>query len=455
MLTVTIQHRNKVIHLKDNSIKTIRITPDCEDIRLLANQTIESLVDRNPGLLVYPQCLKDCDDDLKKQLILSEYETVDQNQQRNMHITTGNIIGFIGTSSSDLSICSRFTGDNGLGQDFFLHYMLQRVLSINLFNLNHSTSTEDQAFDFLLLLFPAFLKVALAQGLYKEYVSFRHNDANVRGIIDINRHLNHNIPFNGCVAYNSREISYDNSVTELIRHTIECISSTDFGKAVLAADKDTIDAVSQIKSATPSYSRNERQSVIRSNTKAVSHTFFTKYQDLQKLCIRILRHRKLKYGNGNSKINGILFDASWLWEEYLAKLLPSMNHPRNRKGTGAIYLAEKHSLQRFPDFYKGEKDGIVLDAKYKHSVGRDDEHQVISYMYRLKSKLGGFILPAETNTPKISYSLLGYGYDLNIHYLQIPQVETSYKYFFDKMSVYEKSFVAEIQEMLDKASIKQ
>ena len=200
------QHRNKVIHLKDNSTKTVRITPDCEDIRLLANQTIESLVDRNPGLLVYPQCLKDCDDDLKKQFILSEYETVDQNQQRDMHITTANLIGFIGTSSSDLSICSRFTGDNGLGQDYFLHYMLQRVLSVNLFNLNHSISTEDQAFDFLLLLFPTFLKDALTQGLYKEYVSFRHNDANVRGVIDISRHLNRNIPFNGFVAYNSREI---------------------------------------------------------------------------------------------------------------------------------------------------------------------------------------------------------------------------------------------------------
>lgn len=454
-LTMITQHRNKVIHLKDNSIKTIRITPDCEDIRLLANQTIESLVDRNPGLLVYPQCLKDCDDDLKKQYILSEYETVDQNQQKNMHITTGNIIGFVGTSFSDLSICSRFTGDNGLGQDYFLHYMLQRVLSINLLNLNHSISTEDQAFDFLLLLFPTFLKDALTQGLYKEYVFFRHNDANVRGVIDINRHLNHNIPFNGCVAYNSREISYDNSVTELIRHTIECISSTEFGKAVLSADKDTIDAVSQIKAATASYSRNERQSVIRANAKTVSHPFFTKYQDIQKLCIRILRHQKLKYGDGDSKIKGILFDASWLWEEYLAKLLPSLNHPQNRKGTGAICLAAKHALQRFPDFYKGEKDGLVLDAKYKRSVGRDDEHQVISYMYRLKSKLGGFLLPAETSTPKVSYSLLGYGYNLNIHYLQIPQVATSYKSFSDQMNIYEKAFVAEIQEIWDKASNKQ
>ncbi len=432
--------------LKDNSCKIIRLTSECEDIRLFANQTIESLIDNNPGLLVYPQCLMNCDDDLKKQFILSEYETIDRNQQRNMHITTGNIVGFIGTSSYDLSICSRFSGDNGLGQDYFLHYMLQRVLSINLFNLNHSISTEDQAFDFLILLFPTFLKDALTQGLYKEYVSFRHNDANVRGVIDINRHLNRNIPFNGCVAYNSREISYDNSLTELIRHTIECISSTEFGKAVLSADKDTIDAVSQIKAATASYSRNERQSVIMANAKTVSHPFFTKYQDLQKLCIRILRHQKLKYGDGVSKIKGILFDASWLWEEYLAKLMPTMNHPQNRKGTDPVYLAKGKTLQRFPDFYIGEKDGIVLDAKYKRSVGRDDEHQVITYMYRLRSKLGGFLLPSEAHTPTVSYSLLGYGYNLNIHYLQIPQVSTSYKDFSNQMNINEKKFIAEIKQ---------
>lgn len=436
-----------MVHLKDNSSKTIRITQDCEDIRLLANQTIESLVNNNPGLLVYPQCLKDCDDDLKKQYILSEYENVSQDQHRYMNISTGNVIGFIGTSSTDVSICSRFTGNDGLGQDFFLHYMLQRVLSINLFNLDHSISTEEQAFDFLILLFPTFLKDAVAQGIYKEYVSVQRNDANVKGVIDIKRHLNRNIPFNGCVAYNSREISYDNSVTQLIRHTIEYISVSEFGKAVLSSDKETIEAINQIKAATPSYSRNGRPSIIRANSKLVRHPFFTKYQDLQKICIRILRHQKIKYGVNDSRINGILFDASWLWEEYLAKLLPTFQHPQNRKSTGGICLAQNNALLRFPDFYKGESCGIVLDAKYKHDISRDDEHQVISYMYRLKSKVGGFLLPKEYSIQRLSYSLLGYGNKLNIHYLQIPQTVTSYKEFTEEMHKSETLFLSEISNL--------
>ena len=97
-----------MIYLKDNSSKPILITQECEDIRLLANRTVETLIRDNPGLLIYPQCLSDCNDDLKKQYILSEYESVDSSQGRIMHISTGNIIGFIGSANTNISICSRF-----------------------------------------------------------------------------------------------------------------------------------------------------------------------------------------------------------------------------------------------------------------------------------------------------------------------------------------------------------
>ena len=97
-----------------------------EDIRLFANQTIETLIRDNPRLLIYPQCLSNCNDDLKKQYILSEYESVDSTQHRIMHISTGNIIGFIGSANTNISICSRFTGNSELREDFFLHYMLSK-----------------------------------------------------------------------------------------------------------------------------------------------------------------------------------------------------------------------------------------------------------------------------------------------------------------------------------------
>ena len=214
--------------------------------------------------------------------------------------------------------------------------------------------------------------------------------------------------------------------------------------SILSSDKETIEAVNQIKAATKSYTRNSRLSVIRENARSVNHPFYTRYLDLQKICLRILRHKKMKYGTKDSKINGILFDVSWLWEEYLAELLPSFRHPQNRKRIGVLCLAEKNSLQRYPDFYLNDSDGIVLDAKYKRNVTRDDEHQVISYMYRLKSRVGGFVLPSEHSSEKVSYSLLGYGNSLQILYMQIPQSCDSFARFSEQMQIFENKFKAEI-----------
>lgn len=170
--------------------------------------------------------------------------------------------------------------------------MLQKVLCVNVVNLSHGT-TNERIFDFLLYLFPKFLKEALAQGVYKEYLRNEYNDANIRGVIDINRHLKTNLPFNGRIAYRTREFSYDNHVTELIRHTIDYIGKTSFGKMLLENDAETHASVAQIISATPSYSRQEREKIIKSNSKIVNHPYYFRYTPLQRLCLRILRHEKL------------------------------------------------------------------------------------------------------------------------------------------------------------------
>lgn len=67
-----------------------------------------------------------------------------------------------------------------------------------------------------------------------------------------------------------------------------------------------------------------------------------------------------------NKIHGILFDVSYLWEEYLATILTKQGfqHPNNRKGLGCIYLAEYNRLPRYPDYYR-EYDRLIVDAKYK------------------------------------------------------------------------------------------
>ena len=436
-----------MIRLEDNTPKSFSLSPEREGIRLIANQSVESLIGKHPELLVFPQCLNDCKDDLKRQFILSLSEDVDTDENRVMHVTPTNLVGYIGVKGTNISITSRFSSGEGVDKDYFLHYLLQKTLSVNLFDLEHGFSKDDQVFDFLLLLFPGMLKQALAQGLYKEYRTCDRNDANVKGRIDVARHLQRNMPFNGRVAYQSREISYDNSVTQLIRHTIEHIRISPFGQTLLSNDSEISECVDQIIAATPSYTKGERGIVMRKNNKPVSHPYFTKYKPLQVLCLRILHHEKIRYSDTQNKVYGILFDMSWLWEEYLATLLPDYDHPKNREGIGAIYLGRSGAMERYPDFYKGESGGIVLDAKYKNEIDRNDQHQVISYMYRLQSRHGGFLLPSRESKTKRYTDLLGYGFRLGRHYLTIPNKVASYAVFCEQIVPKQDAFISEIEKL--------
>ena len=59
-------------------------------------------------------------------------------------------MGFIGYGNTEITIRSRFTKDSP--EDWFMQYLLQRVFSINLFDLKHSHSNEE-ALDIADLLF--------------------------------------------------------------------------------------------------------------------------------------------------------------------------------------------------------------------------------------------------------------------------------------------------------------
>ena len=91
-------------------------------------------------------------------------------------------------------------------------------------------------------MFPVYLKSALRKGVFKTYFRHEYNDSNVKGIIDIPRHISKNIPFVGNIAYSQREHTTDNYITELIRHTIEFIKRKSYGNLILAKAKDELDS---------------------------------------------------------------------------------------------------------------------------------------------------------------------------------------------------------------------
>ena len=370
------------------------ITPDeLDDLRVIADVEISNIsLEDYPNLLVFPDSFRSYDRDFGNKIICS---IADEGRK----LCTNSMVGFIGRNNTHLSIHSRFA-DNGK-EDFFLHYMLQRVAKINLFNLQH-TMDEDSVFDFLLYLFPLYLKNAISQGVYRQYITHKYNDANVRGVIDVSRHIKYNEPFNGSVAYTTREYSYDNNITQLIRHTIEFISKNG-GDDILNIDEDTKQAVAQITGATPSYINNELQSVINKNLTPIAHPYYNEYAPLQRLCLQILRHEELKYGQEEDEVYGVLIDAAWLWEEYLATILEGKyNH--YLKDTGKrFYLFKPKKQQIIPDYLSLDKK-IVADAKYiplnEKIWFKEDSasataiyYKTITYMYRFCSKEGYLFYP--------------------------------------------------------------
>lgn len=406
--------------------------PELGDFQQISSLRIKDVVgEGDSNLLIFPQTFSDCKDVNGDEIIFSLHKD---------KLTTGNIMGFIGVNDSELTIQSRFAKDE---QDYFLHYMLQKVCSINLFDLKHHTDNE-RIFDFLIYLFPFFLKRALAQGLFKEYQKKSYNDANVKGAIDVTSHIRNNMPFNGKIAYRVREHSYDNKITQLVRHTIEFIKKHKFASGVLASGSEVQSCVQQIIQATPSYDYNSKRLVVNSNLRPLVHPYFSAYADLQKICLRILRFEGLKFGAENDKVYGLLFDGAWLWEEYLNTILKECGfyHPENKKSKGAIYLfAEPEAYPRYPDFWK---ENFVLDAKYKRlssgTIDRNDMNQIISYMHVLSVDLGGFVYPSDGGEVKCERigELDGNGGEVTKWSFPIPQKVDSYSDFCQQMAEHEK-----------------
>lgn len=434
------------INLTDNNIRQPdAVTFQRKDVAALfpvADKTIAELCKENENLLIFPYSIETSCDKICESPVMNILNTGDPDK---VQITTGNVMGFIGIDNLQIKIKSRF--DKGR-DDFFLHYMLQKVLSFNLFDLKHNDEQED-IFDFIMFMFPYLLKAAMKQGVYREYKNYKRNDSNLKGTIDIGRHIVRNVPFVGNIAYSTREYSHDNNMSELIRHTIEFMETKRYGQLVLNIDRETIENVKIIVEHTPSYNKNERSSIISKNLRAKVHPYYTEYRPLQTLCLQILRMEEVKYGESSDEICGILFDGAWLWEEYVNTILSNQGfrHPENKLHKGGIYLFDDHSGIRYPDFYK---DDMVLDAKYKRlgsydkvsKLDRNDIHQVMAYMTTLKVNRGGFVAPLEQKQSKVPTSRLqGSMATLSIFGIEICKSATSYAEFCEKMGEMEAEFV--------------
>lgn len=432
----------KLLKIKDNSQQKKETFSNIGTLTgKIADKTLEQL--EREGVFVFPEIVKDAEDITRNQMII---------QSINDTYRSGNVMGFLGCGDERLIIESRFGGED---EDFFFQYLLDRVLNFpNIVDMESDANQDNRLFSFLLFLFPYYLKTAMRKGLYKRYICHKYNDRNVKGAIDIARHIEKNTPFTGSVAYSQREFSYDNSLMELVRHAIEFIKRKPYGNNLLRKVKDEVKLVID---ATPGYESYDRQRIIEQNKKnAVRHAYFREYLALQRLCLLILRHQKQQIGSGLKQIYGILFDGAWLWEEYINSLIEdAFYHPMNKGGKGAQRLFDGNIGLIYPDFISRDNEKrIIADAKYKpiDNIGNRDYLQVLAYMFRFDAKTGYYLYPETEGSDDLRLWMnRGSTYEANVmprddisitkHGLKIPMDVSDYAEFVTKMKIHEQEFV--------------
>lgn len=416
-------------------------------VKTIADKTLEEL--EKEGVFVFPEMVHEAEDVTRDQMIL---------QSVNDTYRSGNVMGFLGYGEERLVIESRFsTGDN----DFLLQYLLERILDFpNIVNLETDATHDDKMFSLLLALFLSYLVSAMRKGVFKTYVRNEYNDGNVKGTINIDRHIRKNIPFVGNIAYSQREYAYDNFLMQLIRHTVEFIKRKPYGHKLLAKAKEEVQLVVE---ATPSYEAKDLRRILVENKKnTVRHAYYHEYRALQRLCILILQNKKTQLGLGASKIYGIVFDGAWLWEEYVNSLVDEIfYHPMNKGGKGAQWLFAGGAGLIYPDFTgKNPNNRIIADAKYKpvDNIGNKDYLQVLAYMFRFDAKRAFYFYPdVDAIEDKVFWLNSGSSYEKNVqkrddicltkHGLHIPKDAASYDEFVALIKACEVEFLSEFSDM--------
>ena len=394
----------KELRIKDNSFENrMSFSEIMSVVKAVADKTLGQL-DRE-GIFIFPEIISEAEDLTKEQMIL---------QSVNDSFRTRNIMGFLGVGDERLIITSRFSSGNN---DFLFQYLLERVLDFpNIVNMDADAREGDQLFNLLLFLFPKYLKYAMRKGIFKTYIRNRYNDRNPKGSMDIPRHIRQNIPFVGNIAYSQWEYSYDNYLLELIRHTVEYIKDKPYGKKILNQAKDEVRLVMDV---TSDYSIYDRKRIIEKNKRTViRHAYFREYRALQQLCILILQNRKHQIGVGARRAYGLLYDGTWLWEEYINLLLGEFfYHPMN-------------------------------------NIGNKDYLQVLAYMFRFEAKQGFYFYPEIEDENKVSLWLnKGSSYEGKVesdkdicvtkYGLKIPKDIDCYDDFVKEIKLQEEEFRSE------------
>lgn len=343
------------------------------------------------------------DDPERQKLHFFEYHQKEKEKER-FRLDTGNLMGVLrfresNGTSLQVEVLSRF--DKG-SNNFFLNYLLSKAFDVGLGN-DSVTATQPSVLDLLLdVLFVRRLGEATKNGLLRQYRTYRNNDWNFKGRLDLPRHIRENFPLPHGIAYVKREIDLDVPVNRLL--LLAALVVRKRRPDLFERNEDAYDAFRELRTAIPE--PGDVRSVLshRDCREPVQHPFYREiWEPLRQIARMILEEERWQLfpeAEEDESVSGVVFDGSWLWEEYVASILVPEGFRHCVRGGDRLY-AFKDPFRRpfYPDFLLPPTQGhggVVLDTKYKRSNptgARSDVHQVLCYLLLSGAMFGGLVFP--------------------------------------------------------------
>jgi 5-methylcytosine-specific restriction endonuclease McrBC regulatory subunit McrC len=361
--------------------------------------------------------LKDFKSKSKNNNFFSFFQDEDKNQDdliisvqkdgENFTVKSGNYVGKLVWDGVEVEINSRFS-------DVFLRRMLNFANDVFLDDVAVDAKLSKQLDVSRFIIYYIFvqkLERAFLLGLPKSYKTINHHETKLKGKIDINRFIKHDIPFLGKISSTDREQSEIQEIIDMLHKAVNIVKKSGFSIQNIIHIKRHLKEQKSSKYITA-------QTIDKAmSSKALQNPIFYPYKQVLEYAKFIINADNLEENAKQSgqKTYGFLINVAELFEIYITKLLQrrfdgwSISSPKIEVYKGMFY-----SRKIIPDIVM-EKEGqvVVFDTKYKRmymngrtdksmgDVDRNDFFQINTYMAYYAAdkdkKLigGGLLYPVE------------------------------------------------------------
>lgn len=342
----------------------------------------------------------------ENRLILKLYSKESDKAEKKYYVQTGLFSGIVFHKKCRFNITTRYG-------DVFLRRMLNYVNDIYVDTEKYKASKKEDfnEFQFILAyLFIQTLEKASVLGLPKEYQNVTERSHKVRGRVDINAYLKHDMPFRGKLTSSYRTQKYIQEIIDVLYLALLKLEKT-FGKDI----NDKIFGVKQLLKREYSGIYINQETLLKAkNHRVLSNPLFASFKKVLEYAEIILLDYELtseEIRDNELETTGFLFDISQLFELYLEKLLAKRFPDWEVKGQEELklYSSQFYYRKMFPDLvlkHKYTNKVIVFDAKFKSmrmerkpskisDLDRNDFYQIHTYMQYYQPDLifGGLLYP--------------------------------------------------------------